>query len=295
MLVTAPVLDALRTGFRADYNRGFTGYEPVWSRIATLVPSSTKSNTYGWIKEVPGLREWLGDRVVKSISEGSYAIENRDFELTVGVKRTDIADDNLGIYSPMMAFMGQRASEFPDELVMPMLPAGFSTPCWDGNYFFDDEHPVGDTGRTYSNIQAGAGAPWFLLSTKQPLKPLIYQERQKPNFVAMTDPTDEGVFMRKEFRYGVDLRSNGGFAFPQFAYASRAPLTAANYEALRTAMTSQVGETGRKLNIRPDLIVVDPSNRAAAKQLFDTMLLLGGGNNIYYKDVDVLETPYVAA
>jgi phage major head subunit gpT-like protein len=293
MLVTAAALDALRTQFRADFNTGFQGYKPTWGQVATYIASSTQSNTYGWLRDFPRLREWIGDKVVNSLAEGAYAIANRDFEDTVGVKRKNIQDDVLGIYSPMMQGLGQSAAEFPDELVWGLLAAGFDTPCWDGNNFFDSEHPIGATGTFYSNVVAGGGAPWFLMDTTRPLKPLIYQERQKPTFVAMTDPMDEAVFMRGEYRYTCELRANAGFGFPQLAFASELPLIGDNYSSLRQAMTSQVGETGRKLNIKPNLCVVGPSNRAAAKQLFQAALIVGGGDNIFYKDVDVLEVPWL--
>lgn len=294
MLITAASLDALRTGFRKEYNTGFASYGPMWNKVATKVPSSTKSNTYGWLRDFPRLREWIGDRQVKSLAEGSYAIENKPFEATVGVKRTDIEDDNLGIYAPMMQGLGQSASEFPDELIFTLLGAGFDTPCWDGQNFFDAEHPVmDDAGSVYSNMQDGASAAWFLLDTRKPLKPLINQVRQEARFVSMTQPEDEQVFMKNEYRYGVDLRGNAGFGFPQMAFASKAALTADNYAANRQAMTSQVSETGHKLNIKPDLIVVGPSNRATAKQLFEAARIASGADNIYFEDVEVLEVPWL--
>ncbi|CAH8249002.1 Mu-like prophage major head subunit gpT family protein [Paenibacillus melissococcoides] len=61
---------------------------------------------------------------------------------------------------------------------------------------------------------------WFLLCTTKPLKPLIYQERKAARFVAMDRDTDENVFMRKQFLYGVDGRSNAGYGFWQMAYGS---------------------------------------------------------------------------
>ncbi|NEZ45130.1 Mu-like prophage major head subunit gpT family protein [Paenibacillus alvei] len=61
---------------------------------------------------------------------------------------------------------------------------------------------------------------WFLLCTTKPLKPLIYQNRKEAKFVAMDRDTDENVFMRKQFLYGVDGRSNAGFGFWQMAYGS---------------------------------------------------------------------------
>lgn len=292
MLITSASLDALRVGFRNDFNAGIGGYKPLWDKIAMRVPSSTAANVYGWLRDMPRLREWLGDRVVNSIAEGDYTIRNRKFEETIGIGRDAIEDDTFGIYSPMMRRMGESAAEFPDELVFALLAAGGITPCWDGQNFFDQDHPVG--AGVVSNVQAGVEPAWYLMDTSKSVKPLIYQERKAPNFVAMTREEDEHVFLRSEYRYGVDMRCNAGFGFWQLAFASQAPLTAANYAALRLAMTSQRNDYGRPMNIKPNAIVVGPTNRAAAKQLFDTMLLIGGGNNIYYQDVEIIESPWLS-
>lgn len=292
MLITATALDALRTGFRNDFNTGLTGVQPQWPKVATRVPSTTKSNTYGWLSDWPRLREWIGDRQVKSLAESSYTVPNKPFESTVGVPRDAIEDDEFGIYSPMMQAMGQSAAELPDDLVFSLLAAGFTTACHDGQNFFDAEHPGGGE-ETWSNLQAGASAPWFLLDTTRPLKPLIYQERRKPEFVAMTKADDEAVFTAKEYRYGVDARAAAGFGFPQLAFGSKAELTAANYEAAVLAMTSRKNEDGRPLVVRPNLIVVGPSNRAKAKKLFEAMLSGGGDSNVYYKDVEIIVSPWL--
>lgn len=291
MIITAGALSALNTGFRNDFNIGLTGVTPLWNLVATRVTSTRSSNTYGWLGSWPGLREWIGDRVVKSLSESAYTVTNKDYESTVGVPRNAIEDDEFGIYGPMMASMAQSAAEHPDTLVFGLLKSGFTTPCYDGQNFFDAEHPVGND--LVSNVQGGAGEGWYLLDTRRPLKPLIYQERKKPEFVAMTALTDEVVFTAKEFRYGVDSRCAVGFGFWQLAFGSKAPLTAENYEAAFEAMTSQRNEDGQVLNVRPTVIVVGPGNRSAAKKLFDAMLVDGGNTNTFYKDVDVIEAPWV--
>ena len=61
---------------------------------------------------------------------------------------------------------------------------------------------------------------WFLMDTKKPIKPFIYQERKKPDFVQQTDMSSDGVFMRKHYRFGVECRANGGYGFWQMAYGS---------------------------------------------------------------------------
>lgn len=61
---------------------------------------------------------------------------------------------------------------------------------------------------------------WFLLDTNQAIKPLIYQEREKPEFVEQTDYNSDNVFMRKKFLFGAEARANGGYGFWQMAAGS---------------------------------------------------------------------------
>ena len=56
---------------------------------------------------------------------------------------------------------------------------------------------------------------WFVLSTKGPLKPFIYQERKKPMMVNMMDMASEAVFMRKKFKFGAEARCAGGYGLWQ--------------------------------------------------------------------------------
>jgi len=61
---------------------------------------------------------------------------------------------------------------------------------------------------------------WFLLCTKYPIKPLIFQLRRAPEFAALINPTDESVFRAKKFLFGIDARYNVGYGLWQFAYGS---------------------------------------------------------------------------
>lgn len=292
MIVNNASLEALRVGFNASYMRAFNAATPLYAGLATTIPSSAKLNTYGWMGDFPTMRRWIGDRRIKSLGEKAYTLANEDFEATIGVAKNDIEDDTLGVYTPIIEGLGQSAKTYPDKLVFNVVADGFIQPCYDGQNFYDEEHPVGDG--VVSNVTDGAGTPWFLLDCSRPLKPYIFQERQKPNFAAMTLPNDEAVFMRKEFRYGVDARGAAGYAFWQLAHASKAPLTADNYAAARAAMMAIKNDEGEPLAVKPTHLVVGGSNTAAAKQLIEAMTGPNGSSNIWYKDVAVLEAPRLA-
>ena len=250
MIINTQALQAIRPGFNASFKRGLGQATSQYTAIATVVNSTTKDNTYGWLGKMPNMREWIGERVVNGIAEHDYTIKNKDYELTVGVARNDILDENLGVYDPMFVEMGESTTKHPDIMCFGTLAKGFTSPCYDGQFFFDTDHPVINADgsmSTVSNFGGGAGRPWFLMSTNSALKPIIYQERQKPNFVALDNPMDANVFFNKEFLYSVEGRNNTGYGFWQMAYASRQPLTGANFAAAYSAMEGMTGDHGRPL------------------------------------------------
>ncbi|CAM4198201.1 Mu-like prophage major head subunit gpT family protein [Pluralibacter gergoviae] len=292
---SAEILHALSTSLSAAFTKGLAGVTPQYLRIATVVPSSAASNTYGWLSELPGIKEWVGERQLVRLSEQGYTITNKTWESSIRVKRESIEDDQIGQYSVIAQAYGKQVSEFPDTLSFPMLVAGFSTLCFDGQNFFDTDHPM--AGGTYSNIvgdvTTDAGEPWFLIDESQVLKPILYQDRRAFDFKSLDDLNSEHTFLQNEFLFGVDGRCNVGFGFWQTAVASRAPLNAANYEAAVKVLQGMKRDSGLPLGIRPTTLVVGPNNRAPAKRVIDAMLVDGGNSNIYYKDVEIVDSPFI--
>lgn len=298
MQLNAQNLRSLYTGFSTAFQAGFAGVSPLYTRIAQTVPSSTRTNEYGWLGQMPRIREWIGDRVVNNIASSSYSIRNKSFEATIGVDRDDIEDDNIGIYGTMFEEFGRTGATFPDELVWELLANGFNTPCYDGQYFFDADHPVLDeagNATSVSNFGGGGGTPWYLVDTSRAIKPVIYQERKSfSSMIRMDAQTDEVVFSRKEYRYGIDGRCNVGFGFWQLAFGSKQTLDPAGYETARAAMGSFKADYGRPLGITPNLIVVPPSLEGAANTIVKSATKANGATNEWAGTADVLVVPWLA-
>lgn len=287
---------AFSTGVNLMFNESFASVAPLWSSIATEVKSTTRENAYPKLSELPGIREWIGDRVVNSISTSDYRITNRSFEETIGISRDDIEDDQLGIFQPATRQLGRDAAEFPDILVFGLLKRGGVELCYDGQYFFDIDHETyNDAGTVVSasNFTAGAGPAWYLFDTRRALKPLIFQNRKPFQFVAKTDLSDENVFRAKEFQWGVDGRCNVGFGPWQTAYMSKAPLTAANYEAARTAMGSRRRPNGTPLAIDPNLLVVPAALEGDGRRLLTSENLPNGESNPWKGSAELLKVAHL--
>lgn len=144
MLVNKTVLTAVFTNLKATFNKAFEAAPAQWQKIAMEIPSSSSQNYYSWLSTFPRMRKWVGDKVVKALEAFKYTIVNDDWEATIEVKRNDIEDDNLGIYGPQAQSAGYSAKQLPDEIVFELVNLGFGAQCYDGQYFFDADHPVGD-------------------------------------------------------------------------------------------------------------------------------------------------------
>ncbi|WP_393936418.1 Mu-like prophage major head subunit gpT family protein [Aeromonas rivipollensis] len=288
-MITPALLQSLFTGFKKNFEDAKSEAPTQYTKISTVIKSTTKSNTYGWLGKFPSLRKWVGDRVIESMKTHGYQIVNEDFEATVAVDRNDIEDDELGIYAPLFQEMGLAAGVHPDELCFGLLGAGFTTPCYDAQYFFDTDHPVypkadgTGTPALVANLVVDAGysgEPWFLLDTSRALKPIIFQERKAPQMIAMTKIDDESVFTRKEFRYGVDCRDAAGFGFWQLAFANKRALTPDSLWDAFSKMRAFEADGGRKLGVKATLLVVPASLEKLATQMLERELSESSSNEL---------------
>lgn len=297
MIINRPNLNAMFTAFKLIFQNAFDGAPSDWSQIAMQVPSTTSQEVYAWLGQTTRFREWIGDRVIQNLKTHDFTIKNKSWENTVGVDRDTIEDDSYGVYKPFISQLGMDARQHPDEMIFELLAAGFSKSCYDGQYFFDTDHPVVQEDgsiASVSNFGGGSGTAWYLLDTTKVVKALIYQVRKSYNFVSMDKEDDDNVFKRKEFIYGVDARSNVGFGLWQLAYASKQPLDATSYAAARTAMMEMKGDNGKPLGIRPTLLVVPPALEDPAMKLLVAATIPTGGTNIYQNTAKPLITSWLS-
>ena len=289
MFKKSEVLKLLDAQFRKEFAAGIGLIKPQHQEIAMTVSSNTKVNTYGFLGQFPKLREWVGERQIKKMQAQGTSIENKLYESTVSVPRTDIEDDQVGLFRPMVQQAGQAAAELPDDLVFGLLKAGKTTLCYDGQNYFDTDHPVyanvDGTGATTNqkNITTGSdsSAPTFyIFDTTNSIKPLIWQERTKPEIETKFDPSkSEKTFMEDMYLWGVRARGAAGFGFWQLAHrVEQTELTAENIMAVIAEMQSLKGDGGKLLNIRPNIIVVPPALEFKARQICEGDLINGTTN-----------------
>jgi len=147
----------------ATYNTAFTegmqtaGQRPTPEDLAVediaMIGTSTGAATiHGWINQIGGMREWIGDRVISNIESGKLTVVNKDYEKTISVKRNDIEDDQYGIYAPLIRAMGNAAGSLWLKLAIDALVGNGK---WaDDKAFFASDRKYGS--QTINNVTTSA-------------------------------------------------------------------------------------------------------------------------------------------
>ena len=149
MIVNQANLHGLTVGYSTAFNKSFDAVQPSYQKVATVIPSTTGEQNYKWLGQMPGMREWIGEREIQALAAYDYTIKNRKWEMTYGIPRDEIEDDSYGVYTALFSDMGETAARHPDELVFGAMMDGFKEKCYDGLSFFNAEHKSGD--QVYSN------------------------------------------------------------------------------------------------------------------------------------------------
>lgn len=274
-VINRDILEAAYTSFRADYEAGKLAAAPMADKLALKVKSVGASETYAWLGAFNSLREWIGDRHLNGLTVSGFTIVNRDFEGTITVQRNDVDDDRIGVLAGAFKMLGESAVLHPDELIFDLVHKGSVQAGYDGVPFFAASHPVDplepERG-TVSNadLTNPTDTPgWVLLDTSKVIKPFIFQTRRDYSFIRKDQPSDENVFMRNEFIFGVDARVSAGYGLWQLAFASNKALSAANFASARASMMGLKSPAGRPLGIMPSVLLVAPAHEEAALKLLN--------------------------
>ncbi|MGO2235536.1 MAG: Mu-like prophage major head subunit gpT family protein, partial [Marinomonas sp.] len=108
----AQVIEALTVGSNAAFTEGMGLVAPKWDKIASKVPSTGSSEFYGWLEDLPEIKQWVTERQLKELASHGYVIKNETYEASIKVKREDLEDDLIGKYSIIAKSWGRNSAIF---------------------------------------------------------------------------------------------------------------------------------------------------------------------------------------
>jgi phage major head subunit gpT-like protein len=121
------------------------------SQLGMYFPSDQESETYKWLGMVPQMREWTGKRHAKGFWENGITILNKKYESTLEISVDDLRRDKTQQILVRVREQAIRAMGHWAKLIADAEIAGESALCYDGQFFFDDDHVEGNNVTAQSN------------------------------------------------------------------------------------------------------------------------------------------------
>lgn len=102
--------------------------------------SNQETETYKWLGSVPKFREWFGGRAAGHPKAESYSIRNKLWEQTLEFGIDDLRRDKTGQIELRIGELAQAGASFWEDMITSLINADGL--CYDGQNFFDTDHPV---------------------------------------------------------------------------------------------------------------------------------------------------------
>ena len=148
---------AILRDITVHFDRQVKSAKPFYPRVSTIAPSKGADEKYSLLGNMPGMREWLGERKFEELRAATFTIANRDWESSIDVEKNDIEDDRIGMYPNMARALAQEAVFHPDELLFDEMIANAETKAgFDGQFFYYTDHSWGDSGSQSNDLAASA-------------------------------------------------------------------------------------------------------------------------------------------
>lgn len=133
-----------------EQNEGASWVNP----LSMLFNSDQESETYKWLGASPAMREWIGGRNAKGLRENGITVANKKFEATLEIPVDWIRRDKTGQINVRINELARRANAHWAGLLSSLIIAGEAAVCYDGEYFFDTDHPGYTTSGDVSGSQS---------------------------------------------------------------------------------------------------------------------------------------------
>jgi phage major head subunit gpT-like protein len=215
--------------------------------ITEIVPMSTLEMDFYWNARIPAMREWIGPRVIESISTHKTRLIGKPWEKSFGLLREHVEYDQYNLLNQYVTMLGDLAAKHIDYQTADFLlknPAtiGGQSTSYDGKALFASDHPTSG-GDVYTDLPLSVPA------------------------------TQSNIGLTTGTTVGTDYWALGH----------------STYTAARAQMMSLIGEDGKPLNIKPNVLVVPPQLERIGKDILESDLIAnapvniavaGGGQNI---------------
>jgi phage major head subunit gpT-like protein len=158
MVITQGNVAAIFKGYTTKFWEAFAGSPaPMSEQLTMNVPSSGLSEEHNWLSATAGIRELVDEATVNPLRAQNYAIVNKEYEETLGLRQLDVLGDRFGILAPRLQILGANARYYRDIMLGDLLVKAFdgtTTDYMDGTFFASNKTAYAGA-TAFTNVTTG--------------------------------------------------------------------------------------------------------------------------------------------
>lgn len=151
-----------RTKFATVFNDAFNLAKPQFDKVAFVFDSGRVEEVRHRFMLGLGLpTEWKGPRTYDNVNSGGQLVANKRYQKAIQIPVEALERDQYGIYTPLIARLGQNAQLHKDSLVFGLLSSMLSDTsilAWDGIAFYGNHTTGRVAAAQFNNKATGAGS-----------------------------------------------------------------------------------------------------------------------------------------
>ncbi len=121
--------------------------------------SDQDSETYAWMGMVPSMVAKQGEKKFSQLRDVAWTVKNVEYQGGIVIPKKHIMYDKTDQVMIRVNELADRTNDHWWSLVAPLIINAETTPCYDGQYFFDTDHSEADSGAQDNDITYNVTTP----------------------------------------------------------------------------------------------------------------------------------------
>lgn len=152
-ITSSDVAHNLTPGLKTIFMHGWKGLEPPFKQIVTEVDSTLPSESYGWLGQLPAVREWTDERIPKGLAEYGYTIRNKKSEVSVKPNAETLEGEHYGQVKDASITAGGIVKSMRRILVAAGLAVSLTVAGCSGPWSSSPQSPPPADGGTFETLE----------------------------------------------------------------------------------------------------------------------------------------------
>jgi phage major head subunit gpT-like protein len=158
-MATTVLPNVIVKGVSRLFHQAMEATPTIWDKHCSIYNSTTAVENYAFPGFMPEPREFISGRHIQGLMDFTYAVTNKEYELSIIIQRKLFEDDQTGLVAERITEMAEAWATYKDKQFADLLTNGnvAGNLGFDGTLFHTDTRTIGSSANIDNNTTSNIG------------------------------------------------------------------------------------------------------------------------------------------